>query len=56
MTASRNPPAFDFRPDGAVLAESRLSTVARQWDMAHRPADRAAAPPRLAGDLDRVQP
>ncbi len=25
---------FDFRPDGLVLAESRLSTVALQWDMA----------------------
>ena len=24
----------DFRPDGSALAESRLSTVARQWDMA----------------------
>jgi len=30
----RNSAAFDFRPDGAVLAESRLSTVARQWEMA----------------------
>jgi eukaryotic-like serine/threonine-protein kinase len=29
-----NSAAFDFRPDGAALAECRLSTVVRQWEMA----------------------